>query len=104
MPAVELECPPPNAICSVCRVLEEAELWCCGDCGSDKYFCATCAVRTHSTPNIGHQLELWKVLYFMLCQLTCQLLANKNCFPVKNVDHVHYRSKVWVHLEISLFS
>ncbi|KAK6321231.1 hypothetical protein J4Q44_G00082070 [Coregonus suidteri] len=44
MPAVELECHPPNVFCSVCRVLEEAELWCCGDCGSDKYFCATCAL------------------------------------------------------------
>ncbi|KAK6301589.1 hypothetical protein J4Q44_G00276420 [Coregonus suidteri] len=67
MPAVELECPPPNAICSVCRVLEEAELWRCGDCGSDIYFCATCAVRTNKTPNIVHQLELWKSVQFIPC-------------------------------------
>ncbi|KAK6293319.1 hypothetical protein J4Q44_G00368200 [Coregonus suidteri] len=67
MPAVELECPPPNAICSVCRVLEEAELWrLWGIVAQINISVCPCAVRIHSTPNIVHQLELWK---FFSCEL-----------------------------------
>ena len=67
VPAIELECPPIKTSCTRCEMfLEGAELWRCGDCGPEIYYCCSCAVNVHKTPNTLHQLEIWEVIYIKI--------------------------------------
>ena len=66
---IETSAMPPNQRCVAC--LEDGKSnrskIRCQDCGPNQFFCHECAEKLHTTRNLFHVVEVWKVTSFLYC-------------------------------------
>lgn len=56
---IETHSMPVDQICIVCSG-NPSEIR-CNDCGTEQFFCSSCAVELHQGRNLFHTMEYWKV-------------------------------------------